>query len=41
MKIEHIAMYVEDLEKTKDSFIKYFDAESISGYHNKSTGDKE
>ena len=40
MKIEHIAMYVEDLEKTKDFFIKYFDAESNSGYHNETTGFK-
>ena len=24
MQIEHVAMYVEDLEKTKDFFIKYF-----------------
>ena len=37
MKIEHIAMYVDDLETTKDFFIKYFDAKSNSGYHNKTT----
>ena len=30
MQIEHVAMYVEDLEKTKDFFIKYFErAENI------------
>lgn len=37
MKIEHIAMYVKDLEKTKDFFEKYFGAVSNNGYHNKST----
>ena len=37
MKIEHIAMYVNDLERTKEFFIKYFDAKSNDGYHNKST----
>ncbi len=37
MKIEHIAMYVNDLEKTKDFFIKYFNATANSGYHNKNT----
>ena len=28
MKIEHIAMYVNDLEKTKNFFEKYFNAKS-------------
>ena len=37
MKIEHIAMYVHDLEAAKDFFIKYFDARVNDGYHNKST----
>lgn len=37
MKIEHIAMYVNDLEATKSFFVKYFDAKSNSGYHNKTT----
>ena len=37
MKIEHIAMYVNDLDETKDFFIKYFDARANDGYHNKST----
>ena len=27
MRIEHIAMYVNDLEKTKEFFVKYFNAE--------------
>ena len=38
MIIEHIAMYVNDLESTRDFFIKYFNAKSNNGYHNKSTG---
>ena len=37
MKIEHIAMYVNDLEKARDFFIKYFNAVSNNGYHNKTT----
>ena len=34
MQIEHIAMYVNDLEKAKDFFIKYFNASSNALYHN-------
>ena len=37
MKIEHIAMYVNDLEKAKNFFEKYFNAKSNSGYHNQKT----
>ena len=37
MMIEHIAMYVDDLERTKTFFVKYFGAKSNEGYHNKST----
>lgn len=37
MYIEHIAMYVNDLEKAKDFFVKYFHAASNEGYHNKKT----
>lgn len=37
MRIEHIAMYVNDLEKTKKFFEKYFDAKSNELYHNKNT----
>lgn len=40
MKIEHVAMYVNDIEKTKDFFIKYFEAKANSGYHNETTGFK-
>lgn len=37
MHIEHIAMYVNDLEKTKEFFVKYFNAISNDGYHNANT----
>ena len=40
MKIEHIAMYVNDLDAAKDFFVKYFDAQANDGYHNKSTNFK-
>lgn len=38
MRIEHIAMYVNDLEKAREFFVKYFDGVSNDGYHNKNTG---
>ncbi len=38
MKIEHIAMYVNDLERTRHFFETYFQAVSSSLYHNKNTG---
>ena len=38
MKIEHIAMYVDDLEGAKEFFIKYFGAKPNEGYHNEKTG---
>lgn len=37
MKIEHIALYVNDLEKTRDFFVKYLDGKSNKGYHNVKT----
>ena len=37
MKIEHIALYVNDLEGARDFFMKYFNAISNDGYHNKTT----
>lgn len=37
MKIEHIAMYVNELENTKCFFEKYFNAKSNNGYHNPNT----
>lgn len=38
MKIEHIAMYVNDLEAMRNFFIKYFEASSNEGYHNIRSG---
>lgn len=38
MKIEHAAMYVNDIEKAKDFFVRYFRAAANGGYHNDSTG---
>ena len=37
MKIEHIALYVNDLEKTRNFFMKYLGAKSNEGYHNLKT----
>lgn len=37
MKIEHLAMYVNDLEAAKDFFVKYFGGKPNDGYHNKTT----
>ena len=37
MEIDHVAMYVKDLENTKSFFEKYFGAISNDGYHNKNT----
>lgn len=37
MRIEHIAMYVENLEDAKNFFIKYFNALPSEKYHNKKT----
>ncbi|WP_294464201.1 VOC family protein [uncultured Ruminococcus sp.] len=38
MKIEHIAMYVNDLEGAKEFFEKYFNAKSNEKYNNIKTG---
>ena len=38
MKIDHVAMYVNDLEAAKDFFLRYFGGYAGEGYHNKSTG---
>ena len=35
VKIEHIAMYVNDLEAARDFFVKYLGGKSGDGYHNK------
>ncbi len=38
MRIEHVAMYVKDLNSAREFFIKYFEATSNDGYHNAKTG---
>lgn len=38
MKIDHIAMYVKDLEGTKQFFEQYFNAAANNLYHNEKTG---
>lgn len=37
MRIEHIALYVNDLESARRFFVKYFEATSNDGYHNPQT----
>ena len=37
MKIEHIAMYVNDIEDARDFFVKYLDGKANDGYHNTKT----
>ncbi len=37
MKIEHVAMYVNDLEAAKEFFVRYLDGKANGGYHNKTT----
>lgn len=37
MKIEHVAMYVNNLEAAKDFFVKYLGGTSNDGYHNEKT----
>ena len=37
MRIEHIAMYVNDLERAKKFFSRYFGAVPGNDYHNKKT----
>ena len=38
MRIEHVALYVKDLENAKKFFMKYLGAKSNDGYHNQKTG---
>ncbi|MFT9078488.1 VOC family protein [Ethanoligenens sp.] len=40
MKIEHVAMYVNDLQRVKIFFEQYFGAKSNTEYHNQNTGFK-
>lgn len=37
MRIEHIAMYVNDLEGARDFFCHYFGGKANSGYYNRAT----
>ncbi len=37
MRIEHIAMYVNNLEAVRDFFVTYFNGHPNDGYHNKTT----
>ena len=37
MKIDHIALYVNDLEGAKNFFAEYFQAVPNAGYHNPTT----
>ena len=38
MKIEHAAMYVNNLEAARDFFVNYLDGKANDGYQNKTTG---
>ena len=38
MKIEHVAMYVNDLEAARDFFVKYFGGTANDIYYNQKTG---
>ncbi len=38
MRIDHFALYVSDLEATKDFFVNFFGATSNEMYHNPKTG---
>ena len=38
MRIEHIAMYVNELEAARDFFVTYLGGKSNEGYHNRNTG---
>lgn len=38
MRIEHIAMYVNDLEAARDFFVRYLSGKADGGYHNQGSG---
>ncbi len=38
MRIDHIAMYVNDIEQAKEFFLKYLNGKTNDGYHNAKTG---
>ena len=37
MRIEHIAMFVKDLEAARDFFVEYLGGHSNDGYHNRTS----
>ena len=37
MKIEHVALYVNDLEAARDFFVTFLGGKSNGGYHNRNT----
>ena len=38
MRLDHIALYVRDLEAARDFFLRFFGAQANGGYHNPKTG---
>lgn len=38
MRIEHVALYVKDLEAAREFFVTYLEGEANGGYHNPRTG---
>lgn len=38
VKLEHLALYVQDLEAMKDFYVRYFGASANQKYHNPRTG---
>lgn len=38
MKINHMALYTKDIEKSKEFYEKYFEAKANNKYHNVKTG---
>ena len=38
MVIEHVAMYVNNLEKARDFFVSFLKGKSNDGYYNEKTG---
>lgn len=38
MRIEHVAVYVSDLDKTREFFESFFEGTSGERYHNRNTG---